>query len=619
MKQKSRKLIVAVLATAFILSLALGAVHIPTAQATNSNLAGFPSGWVTDTPWGYQVPTSTYGIYQDTTTTYDGDYTLRIDPNAALQAGAMDYYNIPLAAGDTVVIECEIKTSGTYSGDWAGARLGVDWYGTGAGWTDAGATGMSEIDGTPNAVLPNEITSGVSDDGYVHWGQGWTAVYWSFTVPAYILAQSGYSSDYSVGQHVTPAFVIPWCQIWSWGADSATQYPNGCGSGWFSNMQIYVNPSTVPTPAPTPTPRPTATPRPTPTPTPTPAPTPVPAAGAVYESTLTVPFNTTVNYSNIDNYEVSGDYDYSNIYGSLPFYGSFDNSLSDALNHATVFGLANYVSTPLSPPSSANEVLVLFLCNLYATAGLTPQEGNLAIVYYNYTNTLANAPVVLNEQLSPSSYNIESTFNITASDLLTLGDGQSLQLESGFTPSAFSYFSLNTLTGGNLNLVITTTRPAVTINTNNAAISSVTGVSTLPSPAENITLPLNSGTYNVTFAPDAGYALSGVSTQGNVTVLATNGDTVTINVGTGNSTIDAAFYQLPPPNYTENNGGFPESDYAYITTSVTVTPNPSAAGDNLNDVGDASSLDLLIIFILIAAVVMACVFASRKQSLIGAI
>ena len=221
----------------------------PAAKADSVNLAPFPANWVTDTPWGYQVPDATYGIYQDQTYTTGGDYTLRIDPTSADPVGAFDHVSIPVNPGYQVFISCWVKTAGSYAGDYQGARIGIDWYGAGAGWTDIGGVDPSQYYAT------GEL-SGTTYDGYVHWGTDWTQVTYNFAVPSYIVAQAGYSTDYTVGQHVTPTAFIPWCQVWS------SNYPTNAYSAWWRDMVINVDPpgSSASTPTPTPTAAPTATP-----------------------------------------------------------------------------------------------------------------------------------------------------------------------------------------------------------------------------------------------------------------------------------------------------------------------------------------------------------------------
>ena len=79
-------------------------------KADNTKLAVFPNGWYTDEPWGNPVPA--LNVYQDTSTTYDGMYTLRVDPTSTTNQGA-DFWTVDCAPGDYVVIECWIKTAGT--------------------------------------------------------------------------------------------------------------------------------------------------------------------------------------------------------------------------------------------------------------------------------------------------------------------------------------------------------------------------------------------------------------------------------------------------------------------------------------------------------------------------
>jgi hypothetical protein len=209
------------------------------------------------------------------------------------------------------------------------------------------------------------------------------------------------------------------------------------------------SPSATPTPTgPTPTPTPTPTAAPTPTSTPTPTATPTPAPGGTQEAALTVPFNTTINYGDVE--AISSNYDYSDINGSLPFEQcTIKDTLTDAAFNITTIALSNYVS--FEAPSTSGENMLLFVSNVYINQNTpysgTPQQGNWGIEYYNYTNN--GSPIVLD--LAVGS---ELSFTINSANLVTFSGGQTIQMDAGFTPTAFIYTSSTALTGGSLNFAI---------------------------------------------------------------------------------------------------------------------------------------------------------------------
>jgi hypothetical protein len=208
------------------------AIPTPTSSPTSplgQNLAPFPNGWYTDDTWA-QVPAE--NVYQDTSTTYNGMYTLRVDPTSTTNQGA-DFWTVNCAPGENVEIICWIKTAGTPNPATAcaGAQFEIDWYGTGGslnGWEDIGGW-------TPT------FTQGVNSEGWVPWGSGWTEVIAQFTVPATFTAEPGYG--YPVGEQVVPTHFCPAIRAFSWGPTSATQFPNNVYTAWFSDFQVYENTS----------------------------------------------------------------------------------------------------------------------------------------------------------------------------------------------------------------------------------------------------------------------------------------------------------------------------------------------------------------------------------------
>jgi hypothetical protein len=186
------------------------------------NLAPFPDGWVTDTPWGIPVPDADYGVYHDTDTTHDGAYTFRVDPGAALAVGAFDYASIAVAPGDRLFIKCWVKTAGASDGVF-GARVWSDYYG-------APSWGTGRIGGPD----PFYSSGNVNGSGFVNWGTDWTQLIVDLIVPATVTADGQF--DYSSGEPVVPTHVILWNQIWS------DNYPASAYTGWFSDYEVYVNP-----------------------------------------------------------------------------------------------------------------------------------------------------------------------------------------------------------------------------------------------------------------------------------------------------------------------------------------------------------------------------------------
>ena len=84
---------------------------------SSKNLASINDGqWVTDYPYGTIVPA--LNVYTDTSTTYKGSSTFRVDPTSD-NSGA-DHNVISIKPGDHLVITCWIKTSGTTPTSYAG-------------------------------------------------------------------------------------------------------------------------------------------------------------------------------------------------------------------------------------------------------------------------------------------------------------------------------------------------------------------------------------------------------------------------------------------------------------------------------------------------------------------
>jgi hypothetical protein len=196
---------------------------------SSKSLASINDGqWVTDYPYGTTVPA--LNVFTDTSTTYNGSPTFRVDPTSD-NSGA-DHNVISIQPGDHLVITCWIKSGGATPTSYAGARIGLDYYAA-SPWKR-----ISAANSLLQASTGNRDSSDL-DANYVHWGTNWTQVTWDFIVPATVVSDGGSgqtSSQYPAGQAVAPTAIIPWIQVW------CNTYPTNAYSCWFSSYALYVNP-----------------------------------------------------------------------------------------------------------------------------------------------------------------------------------------------------------------------------------------------------------------------------------------------------------------------------------------------------------------------------------------
>ena len=239
---------------------------MPTVKADNTNLAPFPSGWVDDHTWN-NVP---YGAVQhETSITHGGAYTLKIVPSVSVNSfDAFDFWVVSAPVGSRVVISVWVKTLGSGYVWLNGAFLGLDYYSVG----QKRIAGMNCLADAVSGVgwSPFHSGGGDVDAGMVHWGTDWTQITWDFVVPSLVEGDGLLSGQVPANQFVAPAYFCPWLEVVS------SNYPSDAYTAYFSDMQIYVNPSGVSTPSPSPVPSasPTASPNPSASPTATPLPTP---------------------------------------------------------------------------------------------------------------------------------------------------------------------------------------------------------------------------------------------------------------------------------------------------------------------------------------------------------
>jgi hypothetical protein len=207
----------------------------PSPSPTGNNLAPINDGqWYSDDPTGLNwINCPTGNIYYDSSTTHNGAPTWREEGNGAY-FGA-DHNPISVQPGDHVTMSCWIKTSsGITPQANQGARIGIDVY-----WANGRITGLaSPEEAAAGYSYPNGY---INEDAYfVHWGQNWTQITWSFTVASQYEGDGGFgasNNQITTGNWATPAFMIPWTQIY--GQDGSQ---NTCTS-WFSDFQFYVTSS----------------------------------------------------------------------------------------------------------------------------------------------------------------------------------------------------------------------------------------------------------------------------------------------------------------------------------------------------------------------------------------
>lgn len=224
----------------------------------DTNLCPVNDGeWRSDVSWNL-IPAD--NVYFDSSVTYGGAPTFRVDPGVSLGADHAEIYGV---AGQHIVMSCWIRTTG-YEISGEGAQLGFDVYGTKDGhWARiAGANDVESASaGQELGIYSNTVPFGHTD---------WIHIVWDWVMPTQYLSDGapmmGGNPDYSfpAGQWEDVTGIFPWI--------NANVYGNPIlltGSAWFSDFQLVVNPSgSSPTPSPYPSysPQPTGTPAPHPNP-----------------------------------------------------------------------------------------------------------------------------------------------------------------------------------------------------------------------------------------------------------------------------------------------------------------------------------------------------------------
>ena len=137
---------------------------------------------------------------------------------------------IRVCEGDHIIMRCWVKTTGnTRAAAFAGARIGLDYYGSsvricGANSEENAVTGIANDDGC--------------DANYVKWGSGWTLREWDFYVPRQAQSDGGFPpyvpNQPPKGEWVDICAIIPWMQLWGDGRQS--------NAAWFAEFELYINP-----------------------------------------------------------------------------------------------------------------------------------------------------------------------------------------------------------------------------------------------------------------------------------------------------------------------------------------------------------------------------------------
>jgi hypothetical protein len=162
-----------------------------------------------------------------------GGPSIRIDPigSSANSYRECNGLGLPVEPGQQIIFSVWIKTTASSLNDDAiqsGGRIGIDMY-----------------DGNWNGICPTFAPSG--EDGSnlnafvssVHWGtSSWTKLTETFKVApqyTYMYRSTGGSGAYNNGDLVTPAYIVPWMQVWSAQYGGTDQ-----GTAWFADPELYI-------------------------------------------------------------------------------------------------------------------------------------------------------------------------------------------------------------------------------------------------------------------------------------------------------------------------------------------------------------------------------------------
>ncbi|MGO8807003.1 MAG: hypothetical protein ACLQO7_10465 [Candidatus Bathyarchaeia archaeon] len=205
--------------------------------------------WYDDIHW-VNAPCPQYSEVISTTNTYDGydSWQCTLSPNG----WGVDWYGgkaATIAPGDTIYYSFWIKTSQPtlpqdVNNPIAGARIGVDIYGSNSQGGIEDINGVSTYDGKITTwVNGNYVYPSVADQDFVMFGTNtWTQVVIEFTVqPTYPEIDQNTCSNpagYTNGENVVPTFCIPWVQVYS-----CTQGTKEGGTAWFADPVFMINSS----------------------------------------------------------------------------------------------------------------------------------------------------------------------------------------------------------------------------------------------------------------------------------------------------------------------------------------------------------------------------------------
>ncbi len=187
----------------------------------SQNLDPIPSGWGT-----YEIAPSSFtgNVHLDTTTEYNGQESIRLDPSPIGTNTARECDGLWLSAkpGQHIVFTVWIKTTGSSYGDknaQSGARIGFDYYGN-----DGRICGVQY-----SGAYTTSYTNAQLAAQYVPWGTGtWVERTIDTIVPSTVYSDSDGSAH-------TPSGIIPTMQVWSiiYGA-------NDQGQAWFADPQVTI-------------------------------------------------------------------------------------------------------------------------------------------------------------------------------------------------------------------------------------------------------------------------------------------------------------------------------------------------------------------------------------------
>ena len=350
-----------------------------------------------------------YSVY------YSISPSIRIDAHTSLNPyREVDNFggNFNVNPGDHVIFRCWVKTGSSTLGQNGvannGAILNWDWYGSGGRLHDHSSNNPYYDQTTASAQA-------VGDSVGLPFNRDWTQLALDCIVPNQVY------NDNTGGFSVPTYIVLAPCVSW-YNPSLGGQIDDG--QAWYSNAELYINPSgsspvpsntpTLPpptsTPPPIPTPTPSGTPTPTPSGSPTPTPTPSPSTGFIIQTTQ----NFNLAYDSGEGFKVQDVA--QNILVTFTVESGALNGLGN-LNVTSSGGLFL-----ISPTTSGTLEATANIANFYVTVNGVPAglisytAGTSYLVMWTYLAPPAPPPIIVGTSHSVLYFRSDSytSNNVTA-------------------------------------------------------------------------------------------------------------------------------------------------------------------------------------------------------------